>query len=198
MKRWPKLCAALTLACLPSSAIAKDWVFKTGSVEERTLRRVRYNARASLWVANYDRPSRACVPSAPGFPSLFCPSDNSDEVGMGLGFEVQFRTWGPIYVTTGMDFVFSDPSSQALKKQFIIAAPFGVLVTWYDWVVRPILHATITPVLLITDDLRDFTLGGNGGIAVRLGNFGSLSLTAGYQWSEPVKPVQIQLAVHPL
>lgn len=199
----------LALAILPAQS--KSWIYESEDTSEQELKLFRFSPRLNLWIANFDRPPRACrltsVPTrgrrelrAQQFQQedAFCPAENSDEIAIGSGVELGFRAIGPIYLTAGIDFVYTAPSSNAVKNQLVLALPFGVMLTWYEWTFRPILHFEVTPVLYVTDDSRDYTLGGNGGIAYRILSFGSISLTGGYLWAETMSAVQIQLGVHPI
>ena len=199
----------------------KTWIPESEETEDRELKLFRFAPRFNFWIANFDRPPRACRSTGPvaipedrfstaglkkqglraqqfQFPDAFCPSEDSDEYAFGSGFEIAFRTIGPVYLTGGIDFVYTAPDFSTIKNQLVFALPFGITVTWYEWVFRPIIHFEITPVLYVTDDSRDYTLGGNGGVAYRILDFGSISLTAGYMWAETMTAVQLQLGVHPI
>ena len=207
---------AVLLALMPAELAVsqpKSWIWESEEASEREGKLFRFSPRLNFWVGNFDRPPRACKSVVPegveGFRSLelrdqqvgfdpFCPSDDSDELAFGSGVELAFRAFLFIYLTAGIDFVYTSPSFNSIKNQLIVALPFGVMFTWYEWVFRPIAHFEITPVLYVTDDSRDYTLGGNGGVAYRILDFGSISLTAGYLWAETMTAVQVQLGVHPI
>jgi hypothetical protein len=205
------LVLALTFA---RTARAEDWVYEGDDVESRAAALIRFSSRFDVWVATFDRPPRACEtdepPIRPPFRGLraaqffppdedpFCPSSSSDEIAIGTGIEIAFRVLEVIYLTAGIDLLYTEPDSSRLKNQIIIPVPFGVLLTFYEWSVRPIVHARITPVLYLTDDARDYTLGGELGAAFRVMDFGDLSLTLGYETAETMNGVQIAIALHPL
>jgi hypothetical protein len=194
------------------AAQPKSWIWESEEASEQESKLFRFSPRLNFWVANFDRPPRACRTTNVGlpeerfalraeqfqFPDAFCPSEDSDEFAFGSGLEISFRTWGPFYITAGIDFVYTAPQSSSIKNQLVLALPFGLTITWYEWAFRPIASFAITPVLYVTDDSRDFTVGGNGGVAYRILDFGSISLTAGYLWAETMTAVQVQLGLHPI
>jgi hypothetical protein len=203
------------LLFFPSVAAAQPetWTWEEDgdvTVEDRELAVVRFSPRFDVWVGTYNRPPRACRPSLVPIgpvlrglrpaqsPDLGCFSDSSDEVAVGTGIEFEFRAVGPLYLTIGLDFLYTSPESAALKNQLMFSLPFGVMLTWYPWFLRPIAYFHIAPILQITDDARDFTVGGGGGIAYRILSFGSLSLVAGYHVSDTVKTSEIRLGIHPI
>ena len=201
------------LVLAPQIALAqpKSWIPESDEVSEREGKLFRFSPRLNFWKAKFDRPPRACkaadgpiffnragLRAQQGGFSPFCPSEDSDELAFGSGVEIAFRALYFIYLTAGVDFVYTAPEFNTIKNQLILALPFGVMFTWYEWVVRPIAHFEITPMLYVTDDSRDYTLGGNGGIAYRILDFGSISLTAGYLWAETMSAVQVQIGVHPI
>lgn len=194
------------------TAAAEHWVWESGEAEDRALSRLRFATRANVWMAEFNRPARACRPPSFGFfpgvaqelrsaqaiPGAFCQSEGSAELGLGPGLELSFRVAGPVYLAAGVDLLYTTPASAALKHQVVLAVPMSVMLTWYPWALRPIAQATITPVLYLTDDARDYTLGGAAGLALRLMSFGDLSLTVGYHGSETVQSWTVQIGVHPL
>jgi hypothetical protein len=186
------LLAALT-------AQPESWIWESAEASERESKVFRFSPRLNFWKANFDRPPRACRADILfQFPQAFCNPESSDELGFGSGVEFSFRTWGPFYVTAGIDFLYTAPSTSSIKNQLVFALPFGLTITWYEWAFRPIAHFDITPVLYVTDDSRDFTVGGSGGVAYRILDFGSISLTGGYLWAETMTAVQVQIGVHPI
>jgi len=207
---------AVLLALMPAELAAaqpKSWIWESEEASEREGKLFRFSPRLNFWAANFDRPPRACktlipnvIPESGRFPlraqqigiDPFCPSEDSDEYAFGSGVELAFRAFLFIYLTAGIDFVYTAPQFNSIKNQLIIALPFGVMFTWYEWAFRPIAHFEITPMLYVTDDSRDYTLGGNGGVAYRILDFGSISLTAGYVWAETMTAVQVQLGLHPI
>jgi hypothetical protein len=205
---------AVVLFALPAQAIAqpKSWIWESEDASEREAKLFRFSPRLNFWSGNFDRPPRACktvaIPRIAepralrstqiDFPDPFCPSEDSDELAFGSGVEIAFRTIPFIYLTAGIDFVYTAPEFDAVKNQLIIALPFGIMFTYYEWAFRPIAHFEITPVLYVTDDSRDYTLGGNGGVAYRILDFGSISVTAGYLWAETMTAIQVQIGVHPI
>jgi hypothetical protein len=200
------------LLALPAPALAqpKSWIWEdedAGARDEDEL--FRFSPRLNFWKGNFDRPPRACktvIPEAGRFAlrsaqidfPTFCPSEDSNEYAFGSGVEIAFRALWFIYLTAGIDFVYTAPEFSSIKNQLIIALPFGVMFTYYEWVIRPIAHFEITPVLYITDDSRDYTLGGNAGVAYRILDFGSISLTGGYLWAETMTAIQVQIGIHPI
>lgn len=209
----PTLLAGALLALivgLPGAARAGSWTYTEPGSASRAEARWHYSARAGVWIGTYDRPQRACDPNRliqdvggggviAQFPPFggFCPHDASDEVAVTAGIDVAFRLFAPLYVTVGLDLAYTDPSAQILRNQVIAALPMSVLITWYDWLVRPILQAQIIPMVFLTDVNRDFTMGFSGGLAVRLGGAGDLAFTVGRGWSESLDFWQAQLAFHP-
>lgn len=195
-------CASLTHV-----AHAGDWRYEPQDESERALARLRYTVRADLWVARYDRPQRACafsfdvaeavaLPTPPGGGG--CDSSRSDEVGVGPGLSAEFRVIGPLYITAGIDLLYSTPDSSALKSQVIVPIPLGLLVTPYNWTLRPLLRAQVTPLIYLTDDTRDFATGIDGGFALRATDWGDLSLTIGYHKGETLSSWQVEFGLHPI
>ena len=200
----------------PAAAQAGDWVYQRPEARERAFQRWRWSASTGIWVGTYDRPQRACDPSrvfggesvriaglrqglrVAQVPGFGCPFDRSDEVGLSAGADVAFRVASPLYATMGLDLVYTEPDSQLLQNQVMVAMPFGILVTWYEWVVRPILHLTLTPMVFITDGNRDFTAGGDLGLGYRILDFGDVALTVGRHWSTTVDHWTVRVAVHPM
>lgn len=211
----PLLFASLAVA-LPAEA--KDWIWSEGTVEEEATALFRFQTRLNLWVSTYDRPSDACNPGFfdvppepepfrdflraqqfPTDPGFFgCDASSSDEIGIGPGVEVSFRLIAPLYVTAGFDLLYTLPDSSLIKNQIVIAVPFGVLITFQEWTIRPIVHPKIIPVLYLTDDARDYSLGVDFGAAWRAGDWGDLSMTLGYFTANTISSWQLQLALHPL
>lgn len=196
----------------PAFAQPKSWYYeREEDVDSRAGRRVRFSPRFNFWISSFNRPPRACrsVPlGAPRaialraeqlpVPGFACNTEGSSELGFGSGLEFAFRTIGPVYLTAGADFVYTQPDGSFIKNQLVVSLPFGVLLTWYEWFLRPIAYFQVTPILYITDDSRDYTFGGGGGIAYRILDFGSLSLTTGYQFADSMTGWQVQIGVHPL
>jgi len=189
------------------SANAGYWSFEDEDVESRAGSLLRFSSRADLWFSTYNRPPRACDPSQFGvFPTLvgsrsftsLCNTSHSEETGIGTGIEASFRVIRPIYVFAGIDLVYTLPNHRGLKNQIVIPAPFGVLITFYEWTVRPIGRATITPLIYLTDDARDYTLGGDLGFAWRVLDWGDLSFTLGYKTAATIKSWQLEVAIHPV
>lgn len=197
--------------------LASDWVYESGDPDDAAGRRVRFALNLNIWRSQYNRPPTACRPTTgfgeedvaflrsrrplrpaqfPGFS--FCNNEQSTETGAGPGIDVQFRAFGPMYITVGLDIFYTEPDSFAIKNQWVVAVPFGLRFTWPHWTLRPIAEAIITPVLYLTDDGRDYTLGGRGGLAYRLGALGDLSLLIGYQTAETLDNVSITLGLQPI
>lgn len=206
-------CAALVLlaSLVAAPASADDWIFESGDPDDAAGRRVRFALNLNIWRATFNRPPSACRPTtgiedfatrglrpAQFPPFAFCNNENASETAAGPGIDVQFRALGPLYFTVGLDVFYTEPDSFALTNQWVIAVPFGMRLTWPHWTLRPIAEALITPVLYVTDDGRDYTLGGRGGVAYRLGAFGDLSLLIGYQTAETLDNVSITLGLQPI
>lgn len=214
MPRIRQLLAVVTLLlALPETGRAESWTYS--DADAQAFQRWRYSARAGVWVGTFDRPQRACDPGRlfpegedvtlrlplrsaqiPG--GFFCPNDSSDEVGLSAGVNVSYRAISPLHFTLGLDLVYTEPSAQILKNQLVVAVPFGILFTWYEWFLRPIVHLTITPVVFVTDVDRDFTMGFDVGGAYRIPELFDLSLTVGRNWSSHVDHWSVLLAFHPL
>lgn len=210
------------VASSPALAQAEEWIYQDDDIDARALAIVRFSGHVDLWVSTFERPPRACDAGSIGFsPRVpmravralrttqlfppgtgtlggFCSSSASDEIGIGAGVEVAFRIASPLYVTAGVDAVYTTPESPQLKNQAILSAPFGVLLTNYAWSLRPIAHAKIMPILYLTDDARDYTLGFDLGFAARILDWGDASFTVGYKTAETITSWQIELALHPL
>jgi hypothetical protein len=211
---WRTIAVAVAFVLLPRAALAEYWSWEADDVETRAGSLFRFSTRADLWVSTYNRPARACDPSAfniaPALPSArmqvppttglgsLCNTAHSDETGIGTGIEASFRVIRPIHVFAGIDLVYTLPGRRGLKHQIVIPAPFGILFTFYEWTVRPIARATITPLVYLTDDARDYTLGGDLGFAWRVLDWGDLSFTVGYKTASTIKSIQLEIAVHPV
>ncbi|MCK6547927.1 hypothetical protein L6R52_18895 [Myxococcota bacterium] len=199
------------VASAPSTARAEDWVWESDDADVRASANVRFSSRFDVWFATFDRPARACDPDAtPVIAPPFaggpigsrettggCSGGLSDELGFGTGVTVAFRLFDPLYVTAGLDVVYTTPDDGRYKNQIVVPVPFGLLVTYHPWMFRPVLHLTITPMLYVTDDARDYTLGTDVGFAWRVLDWGDLSLTAGYRSATTVDLVQLEVALHP-
>lgn len=215
MRRSALLAFALLWVTTPAAA-EEYWSYETGDADDAAGARVRFALNVNIWSSTYDRPSSACQPvfgpeiqfdqalrrqplrvaQQPSFS--FCNHESSGEVGAGPGIGVQFRAFGPLYLTASFDLFYTEPSDFAVKNQWVVAVPFGIRLTWPHWFVRPIAEALITPVLYLTDDARDYTLGGRGGLAVRVGSAGDLSLLVGYQTAETLSNVSVTLGFQPI
>lgn len=206
-----------TGASAPAGALAEDWVYEPEGSAARAASTLRFSTRFNVWISTFDRPERACDPDANDAdvpvairtrglrpaqvapPSLqFCPSAGSDELGVGAGVEVAFRVFGPLHLSAGADLIYTAPELDVLLEQLIIAVPFGLLVTPYDWDLRPIVRLTIMPVLYLTDDARDYTIGGDLGFAWSVLDLGDLSFTLGHHASDTVEGTELHVAFHPL
>jgi hypothetical protein len=208
--RWIGVVAGIALGFAAGgsrSARAEYWSYEEDDVETRASALLRFSSRADLWFSTYSRPVRACDPSQFGIfgtPPLnngfagLCNNAHSDETGIGTGIEAAFRVVRPIYVFAGIDLVYTFPNHRGLKNQIVIPAPFGILITFHEWTVRPIARATITPLVYLTDDARDYTLGGDLGFAWRVLDWGDLSFTLGYKTAATIKSWQLEVAIHPV
>jgi hypothetical protein len=219
--RWAGWLGAVALACLwPAAARAGDWVYTPPEADEQAFQRWRWAAATGVWIGTYTRPQRACrevratsfelearglarrplrAAQAPfPFPFFDCPFEASEEVGISAAASVAYRTFAPVYLTLGLELVYTQPSYSTLKNQVVVALPFGILVTWYEWKIRPIAQLSITPMAFLPDGGRDFTLGGELGLAYRVLTLGDVALTVGHHWSDTVSPWTVRLALHPL
>ena len=205
----------IVFAMLPSAvgyAQPQDWTWEEADedVAVQARKRFRFSSHFNVWIASFERPPRACRSTLqganrlelrsqqiPGFGGL-CSNQDSEELAYGAGVQFAFRTLGPVYLTGGLDFVYTDPDFSVIKNQLVVGLPFGVMVTWYEWVFRPIAYFRLTPVLYVTDDSRDYTWGGGAGVAVRILSFGSISLMAGYHYAETMNTVSVEMGVHPI
>lgn len=77
---------------------------------------------------------------------------------MGGGVEARIHMTGPAFATVALALVRTFPEP-ALNAQVVVPLSLGVLVTWPSWPVRPLFGASATPILYVTDDARDYTLG---------------------------------------
>lgn len=201
-------CATVWLAAAivgaPGAAAAGDWSYADPDPDVRATQTWHYSARTGVWIGTYDRPQRACASVLrPGqFSSVddifSCPHRESDEVGLSAGVDVSYHAAGPLHFTMGIDLVYSDPEVVTLSNQVVLSVPFGALLTWYGWFLRPILHLTVSPTVFITDLDRDFTMGFDAGLAYRVPGLFDVSLTAGRAWSSHVDRWSVLLAFHPL
>lgn len=217
MPRARSCVAAVALAAIGSPlapagiAQAGEWTYKSDKIEDRAKSPFRFSTKGDLWIARFNRPARACdlgrPPLAPGgrpselLPggaSSLCVTRDSSEVGFGTGIEVAFRLTQPLYLTAGIDILYTIAERKVLKNQVIVPATFGALVTFYEWSFRPIARFALTPMLYLTDDARDFMFGGEGGFAWRILDWGDLSFTVGYKKANSVKTWDIQLGLHPI
>ncbi|MBK6687101.1 MAG: hypothetical protein IPG45_21715 [Deltaproteobacteria bacterium] len=214
--RWALFLVMLS-AARPAQA-EKYWTWDTGQLDDQADRPFRFSARTGLWFATFDRPERACdlTSALPGFGILelksgaalrpaqddqvfsACNANNSDEVGVTTGAEATFRILGPLHFSAGLDVVYTAPESFGIKNQLIFAVPFALTFTWYPWAFRPYAQLKITPIIYITDDNRDYTLGAGGGAAYRLGHFGDLSFGVGYHTAETASIWMLELQLHPI
>ncbi len=198
---------------------AKQWQFQSGTPKQKAGDYLRLMARTGLWVSEFTRTNRACLFQNGGglaFPGrgggggpvvaglepadagTFCPLEDSSEVGASVGGEISFRISRPFHVTWGMNLIYSTPEYGLLKNQMILSMPFGAMVTWPEWELRPIAQATITPMLFITDLNKDYTLGGHLGPAYRLFDKLEVSVLVGYETSDSARPWQGHLGFHPI
>lgn len=216
--------ATATCVATPTLANAGWWVHDDGDLKTAPSETAIYfTPYIGVWAGNYERPSRACKPLfTTGFefpepvlvrsdslrkkqvddePADFtgCYTEDSDEIGISAGGELTFRVVGPLHFTAGVYFVYTFPNRDyELKNQVIIPLQFGVLLTWPEWSFRPIVAAEVTPLLYITDDSRDYALGGKGGFAWRVSGFGDILATVGHHRSETLIGWQVQIGLLPL
>lgn len=200
----------VAVACLsPGAAHAGDWVHKPPGADEKAFQDWRWSASTGLWIGTYSRLQSACAGNttfglrpaalrAAQFIPFGCPYDASEEVGMSAAADVSYRVFSPLHLTLGLELLYTQPAYDAVRNQVGISLPFGLLVTWYEWALRPIVHFTITPMILLPDGKKDYTLGGNLGLAYRILEFGDVSLTVGRHWSGTVDPWIIRIGLHPL
>src|SRR5687767_3103432 len=126
------------LALAPEIALAqpKSWIPESDDVEEREGKLFRFSPRLNFWYATFDRPPRACKgavtprggPAEPRllraqqlFPDVFCPSEDSSEIAFGSGVEIAFRALYFIYLTAGIDFLYTAPEFSTIKNQLVLA-----------------------------------------------------------------------------
>lgn len=148
-------------------------------------------ARTSFLFVNFNRPPRACGGTLVG---AFCPAEDSNESAMSVGLGLGFRIRGPVHLTWGLDVGFTDPEFDVLDPQVMIQMPFGVLLTWDQWTVRPIIEGVAVPFVLLPDGVKSVMFGGRGGLAVRFGDI-DLSLTAGYAVADELRPFELRLSL---
>jgi hypothetical protein len=164
--------------------------------------------RASLSIVNFSRPDRACrgvspppasarrrlaATQAPG-PTPFCPAESSDEVAVGFGLGLGFHVLGPLHLTWGADVAFTDPQVDVLAPQTMVTMPFGVLLTWREWPVRPLLEGTAVPFVLVPDGVKNVMFGGRAGIAVRIREV-DLAVSLGYASADALRPWEVRVSV---
>lgn len=174
-----------------ASAAEPHWSYKSEAPSERSSSRFSLAPRISIWNADFKRPGGQCARG-------FCQDGFSSEWVAGLGLEVAFQLMGPFHVTAALDFLYSEPNSFGIQNQVIINVPVSILITFPEWIVRPIAQAQLTPILYVTDDSRDYTLGANGGAAVRIARLGSVFATFGYHVSETLKAFEFQVGLQPI
>ena len=184
---------------------------------ERAIPRIRLSPRLSFWAGSFERPARACKdtgfptslasPTAPDLgglgraltPGFVCNTSGSGEIGIGAAAEIAFGITGPLFITAALEVLYTFPNRDySLKNQLILPLAIGVLLTWPAWRFRPILAAKITPLLYLTDDTRDFAVGGEGGFALRLSDWGDIAFTLGKHNGDSIDAWQVQLAAYPL
>ena len=204
----------------PATAQAGWWIHDGSDDGEPATERVRFTSQVSFWTGTFDRPSRACEPfgfgiPVPTVPPVFanalraeqlgpltspCPSDNSFEIGVGASVGVTFRVFGPVHLSTGLQLVYTFPNfDYMLKNQVIVLIEFSVLITWPEWNFRPILSAEVTPLLYLSDDARDYALGGTAGFAWRIAgvDWGDLTFTVSHHRADSLIGWQVRAGLSP-
>lgn len=168
---------------------------------ERSKGRFTVDAHTSFSFIRFKRPDRACGlttvnpdEEAQDPQDLSCPAADSNELAVGFGFGVAFEVREPFQLRWGLDITFTDPEFDILEPQTMITMPFGIIVTWNEWALRPIIEGTATPFALLPDGVKSVMFGGRVGGAVRLGDI-DLALTLGYSTADELSPWEIRLAV---
>jgi hypothetical protein len=208
------LLLVLAAVMVERPARADWWSYQADDRESQATAAIRFSGHMSIWAANFNRPSRACsvgfgigglsmqgrlrsnLRAEQGF--LGCNSANSSETAIGTGPGVMFRVVEPIHLTADLEIAYTFPARDyELKNQIIIPLAIGLVITWPSWPVRPILSAKVTPLLYITDDSRDYALGGELGAAFRLPAWGDLAFTVGYHEANTMHAWMVLLAIYP-
>ena len=160
---------------------------------ERSRGRLAIEGHVNVATIEFDRPERACRGTTGDEPS-FCPAEGSLEVGVGFGASLALQIRGPLHLSWGLNVAFTDPQFDQLEPQTMITMPFGVLLTWTEWSVRPVLEGLASPFVLLPDGVKSVMLGGRLGAAVRVDQV-DLALTVGYATADALRPVDLRLSV---
>lgn len=197
MIRGPLLVAlmAATEATRPFPAEAEPSRF-VRITPQRSRGRLALEGHVSLASIEFDRPERACRGSTPGSEGdgSFCPSEGSHEMAVGFGGTLALEIEGPLHLTWGLNVGFTDPQFDQLEPQTMITMPFGILLTWTEWRLRPVLEGLATPFVLLPDGVKSVMLGGRIGAAVRVDDV-DLALTAGYATADALRPIDLRLSI---
>ncbi|MEL6184578.1 MAG: hypothetical protein AAFU79_08145 [Myxococcota bacterium] len=163
---------------------------------ERTRGPLAVEGHVHVATIEFDRPERACrgTSAGSGQEPSFCPAEGSLEVGVGFGASVSLEIRGPLHLSWGLNVAFTDPQFDQLEPQTMVTMPFGVLLTWTEWSVRPVLEGLATPFVLLPDGVKSVMFGGRLGAAVRVGEV-DLALTVGYATADALRPVDLRLSV---
>jgi hypothetical protein len=198
--------AAAAVILAPASPAAAGWWDYDRSAEDGP--RLRFGPNVGFWIANFNRPSRACnfifegedlpVATTQGrlrraqsgrlAQDFGCFSSSSDEIAGSLGAAVVIHAWGPIHLGAGVDLIYTFPERDfALKNQLILALPLQVGLTPRGWPVRPFASFSLLPLLYLTDDARDYAIGFEAGFAARVPEIGELGLSGGYHQADTME-----------
>lgn len=191
--------AAALLLARAQPAEAAWWT--VAETEEHTLPRVHIGPALSFWTGTFERTENACrggsVLTPPNSEALFggCAGP-SNEIGFAFGAAVTVRVWGPIHLAAELDLVSTIPERDYdLLSQVIIALPMSLLLTFPEWRFRPVARLTVLPFVSVRDLGRDFTVGGEGGLATEVPGLGTLEISGGYQTAEKTQIGLVRLAL---
>lgn len=186
---WALSWGVLSLLCLAERAQADTWVVQ--DEDSAAVQRWRLSFHTELWFGTFERANSICPPFFG-----FCPADRSSEIAFGPTAEVGFHVVGPAYLTLGLEAVYTK-ANDGLPNQFIVGVPFGLLLTWAPWKLRPFAQFRLRPLLMISDGRRDFTLGGQLGLAYEIGDFPALVFAVGHHRAAKAKIWAITLGIQP-
>lgn len=203
-------CALVGTAALlagPRSAIAEQARYWRTERPDRPGQ-LTLGAHTSFAVIGFSRPERACIqgtaarlrawgslrPAQDEGPEPFCPAADSTEAAFSLGLTLGFRVAGPFHLSWGIDVGYTDPQFEVLSPQTVITMPFGLLLTWTEWPVRPIAEALAIPFVLIPDGVKDVMFGGRVGVAFPIGDV-DLGLTLGYAHDDALRPWDFRIGL---
>lgn len=199
--RRPLPALAVALGLLGQALPAEAGWWTVSEAEETTLPRVHIGPALSFWTGTFERTENACrggtLLTPPDAQALFggCAGP-SNEIGFAFGPAVTVRVWGPIHLAAELDLVSTIPERDYdLLSQIIIALPMSLLLTFPEWRFRPVARVTVLPFVSLRDLGRDFTVGGEGGLATEVPGLGTLEISGGYQTAEKTKIGLVRLAL---